>query len=213
MTLVFDKTQTATAALNPGKVLDHTRISLPIVGTDGVVAICELVVVLKAGAAADMAAYQAIVPPGTKVDDMLMSIARFGSKLHERDAAKIFGAGMSHIDIRFGLMHYGPLDVTSCAAPVGFTLVAPAAFPTTVPVGGSTSLTVSCTTPAAGAAALVGDLVCQSNATANGGVITVPLSCSGTPLVVPVMGNMGKILLASLVIGLGLLGMGMRRQG
>jgi len=24
-----------------------------------------------------------------------------------------FGAGMSHIDIRFGLMHYGPLDVTS----------------------------------------------------------------------------------------------------
>lgn len=107
----------------------------------------------------------------------------------------------------------GPLDVASCAAPVGFTLVAPAAFPITVAVGGNTSLTVSCTTPAAGAAALVGNLVCQSNATANGGVITVPLSCSGTPLVVPVMGNMGKILLASLVIGLGLLGMGMRRQG
>lgn len=28
-----------------------------------------------------------------------------------------FGAGMHHIDIRFGLMHYGPLDVTSDRAP------------------------------------------------------------------------------------------------
>jgi hypothetical protein len=28
-----------------------------------------------------------------------------------------FGAGMRHIDIRFGLMHYGPLDVTSNRAP------------------------------------------------------------------------------------------------
>ncbi len=107
----------------------------------------------------------------------------------------------------------GPLDVSSCTAPAGFTLTAPATFPTTVAIGASTQLTVSCTTPADGAPSLTGNLVCQSNAPANGGVITVPLSCSGTPLVVPVMSNMGKILLASLVIGLGLLGMGLRRQG
>jgi hypothetical protein len=107
----------------------------------------------------------------------------------------------------------GALDIASCTAPAGFTLVAPATFPTTVAIGASTTLTVSCVTPADGAAALTGDLTCQSNAPANGGVITVPLTCSGTPLVVPVMSNMGKILLASLVIGLGLLGMGLRRQG
>jgi hypothetical protein len=104
------------------------------------------------------------------------------------------------------------LTVASCVVPTGFTLDAPA-IPATVAAGGNTAVTVSCTTPAAGAAPLVGDLVCQSNASNGGGVITIPLSCSGTPLVVPVMSNMGKILLASLVIGLGLLGMGLRRQG
>jgi hypothetical protein len=106
------------------------------------------------------------------------------------------------------------LNVTSCVAPVGFTLTAPAAFPATVAPGANTPVTVSCTTPADGAPALTGDLVCQSNATTPaGGVITIPLNCSGTPLVVPTVGNLGKVLLASLVIGLGLLGMALRRQG
>jgi hypothetical protein len=105
----------------------------------------------------------------------------------------------------------GQLDIASCTAPAGFTLTAPAAFPTSVAIGASTPLTVSCTTPAEGAPALTGNLTCQSNAPDAGGVITVPLSCSGTPLVVPAMDNMGKILLASLVIGLGLLGMALRR--
>lgn len=105
------------------------------------------------------------------------------------------------------------LDVTSCAAPVGFTLVSPTPPFTVAANGGTQVITVSCTTPADGAPALSGDLVCQSNASNNAGVITIPLTCSGTPLVVPVMGNMGKVLLASLIIGLGLLGMGLRRQG
>ena len=105
----------------------------------------------------------------------------------------------------------GQLDVTGCTAPAGFTLVSPAAF--SIAVGGPAApLTVSCTTPADGAAALTGNLTCTTNAPATP-TITVPLTCSGTPVVVPVMSNMGKILLVSLVIGLGLLGMGLRRQG
>lgn len=124
-------------------------------------------------------------------------------------APSVIAAGSTTLSNTGGLQ----LDVSSCAVPVGFTLDAPAVVPFSVAAGGSTTVTVSCTTPAAGAPALTGDLVCQSNGLANGGVITIPLSCSGTPLVVPVMSNMGKILLASLVIGLGLLGMGLRRQG
>jgi hypothetical protein len=99
------------------------------------------------------------------------------------------------------------LDVSACTASPGFTLDAPVTFPTSVAAGASTGLNVSCTTPAAGAAALLGDLVCQSNASANNGVITIPLSCSGTPLVIPTLGDASRILLAAAVILLGLLGM------
>jgi hypothetical protein len=103
------------------------------------------------------------------------------------------------------------LDISACTASPGFTLDAPVTFPTSIAAGASTGLSVSCTTPAAGAAALLGELVCQSNATANNGVITIPLSCSGTPLVIPTLGDASRILLAAAVILLGLLGMRTRR--
>jgi hypothetical protein len=102
------------------------------------------------------------------------------------------------------------LDIGSCTAPPGFTLNAPATFPTSIAVAASTSLNVSCTTPAAGAAALTGNLLCQSNASTNGGVISVPLSCSGTPEVISTLGDSGRILLAAAIILLGLLGFRIR---
>ncbi len=104
------------------------------------------------------------------------------------------------------------LDISSCTTPAGFTLEAPATFPTSIAVAASTGLNVSCTTPVAGAAALTGNLICQSNASSNGGVISVPLSCSGTPAVISTLADSGRILLAAAIILLGLLGMRTRGQ-
>lgn len=97
MSLVLSPYGLPTAQLNPAKIIDHDRMTLPIVTADGITAIVEIVTVLKAGAAGDLAAYQAIIPSGAKVDDLLPNVARFGNKLREPDATKIFGARMAHL--------------------------------------------------------------------------------------------------------------------
>lgn len=97
MSLVLNPYGLPTADLNPAKILDHDRMTLPIVAADGTTATAEIVTVLKAGGAGDMAAYQAIIPSGSKVDELLTNVARFGNKLREPDAAKIFGAQMAHL--------------------------------------------------------------------------------------------------------------------
>ncbi len=102
-----------------------------------------------------------------------------------------------------------PYDLTSCTASAGFTITSPT-FPTTIAPGGSQVLTVSCLAPAVGTST-AGTLDCTTTDPVFGNP-TYILSCNGISAVVPAIGNAGKILLASLVIGLGLLGMGLRRQ-
>lgn len=104
-----------------------------------------------------------------------------------------------------------PLNVTNCTASAGFTITSPAAFPVAVAPGGSTAIALSCVAPAAGTS-VPGTLTCAHNATNVASPATYVLACNGVTAVVPTMSDLGKILLASLVIGLGLLGMGLRRQ-
>ncbi len=102
-----------------------------------------------------------------------------------------------------------PYDLTNCTASAGFTITSPT-FPATIAAGGSQVLTVSCLAPAVGTST-AGTLSCTTTDPVFGNP-TYILSCNGVSAVVPAIGSTGKILLASLVIGLGLLGMGLRRQ-
>ncbi|MGD9584605.1 MAG: hypothetical protein AB7V26_13185 [Lysobacterales bacterium] len=102
-----------------------------------------------------------------------------------------------------------PYNLTSCTASAGFTITSPV-FPATIAAGGSQVLTVSCLAPGVGTSTL-GTLDCTTN-DPNFAAPAYVLSCNGVSAVVPTIGNAGKILLASLFIGLGLLGMGLRRQ-
>lgn len=103
-----------------------------------------------------------------------------------------------------------PYDLTNCTASAGFTITSPASFPATIAANGSQVLTVSCLAPAVGTSTL-GTLSCTTTDPVFGNP-TYVLSCNGVSAVVPTVGNAGKILLASLFIGLGLLGIGLRRQ-
>ena len=102
-----------------------------------------------------------------------------------------------------------PYDVQSCTPSAGFTVVSPT-LPATVPANGSLVVAVSCQAPAAGTS-FPGTLSCTTS-DPNFAAPTYALSCNGVSAVIPAIGDAGKILLAGLVIGLGLLGMGLRRS-
>lgn len=114
----------------------------------------------------------------------------------------------------------GPLDITGCITSDPAFIIAAPPGDFSVAVGGNQQVTIACVTPVAGAPAVLGTLTCQTNAASiNGGPVgvnpnlVVDLSCSSAVAQpVPAVSSMGKILLASLVIGLGLLGIGLRRQ-
>jgi hypothetical protein len=110
------------------------------------------------------------------------------------------------------LMNTGNIDlsVTGCSAPADFDLTAPTVFPTSLVPGAAVTLAVSCATPTAGATPLTGNLTCQSNAAANQGAISIPLSCSGTVPAIPANEGMAKILMAALFAALGLMAIRLR---
>jgi len=102
------------------------------------------------------------------------------------------------------------LNVSNCAASAGFTITSPM-FPAAIPPGGNTSVVFTCVAPGVGVTD-VGTLTCDHDATNVASPATYELNCTGRSAVVPAMTGVGTILLAALVIGLGLLGMGLRRQ-
>lgn len=113
------------------------------------------------------------------------------------------------------------VDVSTCSFtdPVTFNFVAPLIDVDIAP-GESVDFVVGCVAPALGGTTVVDTLHCESNALTGTAVITdfdangidIPVSCSSPPRSVPVIGDMGKILLASLVIALGLLDISLRRK-
>jgi len=76
--------------------------------------------------------------------------------------------------------------------------------------GASQTITVGCTAPAAGTQ-FTETLSCETN-DPNSDPATYTLRCSGLVLAIPTMSASGKILLAALLAGVGLLGLGLRRR-
>ena len=81
----------------------------------------------------------------------------------------------------------------------------------TIAAGGTGSISLTCTAPAAGGTSVAASLSCTTN-DADEGTITFPLSCTSILLSIPTLGLMGKGLMALLVLGLGLVGFGLHRR-
>ena len=101
------------------------------------------------------------------------------------------------------------LNITGCmlggANPGSFT--APAG--TTVAAGGTGTLAFTCTAPAPGTT-LTATVTCTTN-DASEPTITYNLSCTGLNPSIPTLSDYGKLIMVVLVLGLGLLGFGLRR--
>lgn len=90
--LILNGQGVATAALNPGRVLDVAADAYRLL-TPGTDTEAYLVTVLKAGGAGDLAAYAAIVAGSSYRGDRAGAcewVCRYGQKLRSRDAEKLF---------------------------------------------------------------------------------------------------------------------------
>lgn len=112
------------------------------------------------------------------------------------------------LEVNNGLGSF-PLNISNCAASPGFSIEGATAF--VVPPSGNGSVLISCVAPAAGQT-FTGSLACDHDATNVGSPVIYLLTCNGMPGAIPTTGNAGRILLVCMMIGLGLLGMGPRRQ-
>lgn len=105
-----------------------------------------------------------------------------------------------------------PLTVDTCtAAPdaAGITFTAPVS-PIAIN-GGTGTLSFSCTAPGINQT-ITETVTCNTN-DADEATVSFTLNCTGANLLpVPAVGGLGKALLAALVIGMGLIGLGLRRQ-
>lgn len=105
-----------------------------------------------------------------------------------------------------------PLTITGCvAAPddAGITFTPPAS-PIAIN-GGTSALVFSCTAP--GLNQTITETVSCTTNDADEGTVSFTLNCTGANLLpIPAVNGLGKALLAALIIGLGLIGLGLRRQ-
>jgi hypothetical protein len=102
-------------------------------------------------------------------------------------------------------------------APLTFTCTPGAGFTVTngtsagLAPGASQSVGVSCTTPSSPGTSTTGTLTCTTN-DPDVPTVTFGLSCTALVLSIPTISAAGKTLLATLLMGLGLLGFAMRRR-
>ncbi len=105
-----------------------------------------------------------------------------------------------------------PLTVTGCTATTdaaGITFTAPNS-PIAIN-GGTGTLSFSCTAPGINQT-IVEVVTCDTN-DADENPVTFTMNCTGANLLpIPAVGGLGKALMAALIIGLGLIGLGLRRQ-
>ncbi|MBK8283432.1 MAG: hypothetical protein IPK97_00360 [Ahniella sp.] len=105
-----------------------------------------------------------------------------------------------------------PLTVTGCTATTdaaGITFTAPNS-PIAIN-GGTGTLSFSCTAP--GLNQTITEVVTCDTNDADENPVTFTMNCTGANLLpIPAVGGLGKALMAALIIGLGLIGLGLRRQ-
>lgn len=100
-------------------------------------------------------------------------------------------------------------QVLGCTPSAGYATTT--AFPVNVAIGGSGSVSVTCTAPtAAGTSGPTGTLACTTSAA--GFNPTFNLTCSAQSLSIPTLGWGGKALMALLMLGFGLVGFQLYRR-
>lgn len=104
-----------------------------------------------------------------------------------------------------------PLTVTCTATGTGVSVNPASPTALTVNPGTTGNLAVSCTVPAAGGTSSTGSLACTTN-DANEAAVNFNVVCQALQTSIPTLSIFGKALLSVLVLGLGMLGFGLRRQ-
>jgi hypothetical protein len=106
-----------------------------------------------------------------------------------------------------------PLTITGCAiAPVNAALTLTGVPASPVAPNATTTAVVSCAVPAAAGTSITGStLTCTTN-DADEATVAWPLVCTSLSASIPTLSTTGKTLLGALVLGLGLLGFGLRRR-
>lgn len=119
------------------------------------------------------------------------------------------GAPLTNVAGSIVLSNSGSDSTLGCTASGDVTL---GAVPGTVPSAGSATVPYTCLTGAAGVAG-TGQIVCLTQDPGAEATLTYDISCVGlSDVPVPAINNFGKLLMVVLVIGLGLVGLGARRQ-
>ena len=119
------------------------------------------------------------------------------------------GAPLTNVAGSIVLSNSGSDSTLGCSASGAVTL---GVVPGTVPSAGSATVPYTCLTGAAGVAG-TGQIVCLTQDPGAEATLTYDISCVGlSDVPVPAINNFGKLLMVVLVIGLGLVGLGARRQ-
>ena len=121
----------------------------------------------------------------------------------------LFGVPATDVPGSIILSNTGSSSTLSCTSGGSVTLVN---VPATIGAGGSATVQFTCLAGAAGANN-PGTIQCLTQDAGAEGTLDYAVNCTGLARnPIPAISDLGKVLLASLVIGLGLLGLGARRQ-
>lgn len=119
------------------------------------------------------------------------------------------GTPNSNVAGGIGLTNTGSASTLACTATGAVTLVT---VPNSVPAGGSATVSYTCATGGPGVSN-TGTIQCTTQDPGAEGTLDYTVACIGVSDVpVPAINNFGKVLMVVLVIGLGLVGLGARRQ-
>ena len=127
-------------------------------------------------------------------------------------AIALSGAPGSEIPGSIAITSTGTGSTLDCTVSGSVTAVSPLSQPIPAGPNGSVSFAYTCTAGSPGVAN-AGTISCTTGGTDPDDVLDYTLACLGASNApIPAMGGLGKALLVSLMIGLGLLGLGARRQ-
>jgi hypothetical protein len=124
-------------------------------------------------------------------------------------AISVAGTPNTSVGSSINLTNTGSASTLACTATGSVTL---GVVPGTVPAGGSAAIPFTCLTGGPGLAN-TGTIQCTTQDPGAEGTLDYTVTCLGVSDVpVPAINNFGKVLMVVLVIGLGLVGLGARRQ-
>lgn len=124
----------------------------------------------------------------------------------------LFGVPATTLNGSITLTNIGADSTLSCVAVAGTANVTLGVVPATVPANGSALIPFTCTAGAPGAT-LTGTIQCTTQDPDAEATLDYTVNCTGlSSNPIPAISDLGKMLMVALVIGLGLLGLGARRQ-